>query len=54
MLCHQNAGNKERQSLKAIQLGCVRPCLPPLKTGQPPARIVVVEAAFPTRFSKAA
>lgn len=53
MLSHQNAGDEERQRLKAIELSRVSTCLPALKAGKPFSRIVIVEAAFSTRFAQA-
>lgn len=53
MLSDQNTGNKEWQRLKAIDLSRMSTCLPALKAGKPLSRIVIVEAAFPTRLAVA-
>lgn len=53
MLSHQDAGDEERQYLKAIELGRMGTSLPALKASQPLSRIVVVETAFATRFAEA-
>jgi len=53
MLSHQDTSDEERQSLKTVELGCMGTRLPALKISKPPARIVIVKAAFATWFAEA-